>query len=172
MTKCDLALVDRDETGRRIRAARALAAPTEQELEERHRKRAKPTTGITVAELAARIDSDGLGAKTLGNMERGDTPALRPALSEIARACGLPYEFFTAEFANLGAPAGGLDAHRDEMGRNVTERLLDIEEVIRSVEPRLALLEADRRRRREGQAPADTPGRAAQGRNRRQRAGG
>jgi transcriptional regulator with XRE-family HTH domain len=166
-----------DETSHRIRAARALAHPTRAELQERkeraerERKRLRPVVGLTVDELAARINLDGLGKRTIGDLER-DGGAIRNQLTEIAKACGLPYDFFTVDFSTLGAPAGGLDAHRDEMGRNVTERLLDIEEVIRSVEPRLALLEAAHRKQREGQAPADTSGKAAQGRNRRRRADG
>jgi transcriptional regulator with XRE-family HTH domain len=113
-----LPTVDRDEISRRLRAARALAVPTEDELAARKR----PVVGITVEELAARVGQDGLGAKTIGNMERGDGPALKPQLREIAEACGVPYAFFTADLVMLEeVPVTG-ETLRAQLDRH--ERLL------------------------------------------------
>lgn len=74
--------------GRRIRAAMELA-------------------GIdSFGELARRIDHDGLGERTLRKIA-DDNDATRSAqrldLVAIADACGLPYEFFTIDFADLAA---------------------------------------------------------------------
>lgn len=52
------------------------------------------TLGITIDELAARIDEDGLGVKTLGNIERGTRNVRKMELRAIADATGLPLEFF------------------------------------------------------------------------------
>lgn len=122
--------MDRDETSRRIRAARALAAPTPDELAARKR----PVVGITTRELAARIDMKRLGYKTLGNMERGDAPALRPALSEIAKACGLPYEFFTADLATLGERAD-VDERFAQVERNLREQIDAVRRELAAIQP-------------------------------------
>lgn len=73
---------------RRIKAARALAG-----FDSR-------------AALAAKLDA-GLGAKTLQKIESGERPVVQRELREIAEACGLPYEFFTVDFAQLPALTGG-----------------------------------------------------------------
>lgn len=150
--------VDREEISRRLRAARALAVPTDEELATRKR----PVVGITVEELAARVAQDGLGAKTIGNMERGVGPALRPQLREIAEACGVPYEFFTVDLALLGP-------QQEELG--VEERLATLEDFIRSeVVPLLAVQDeaaiSELASERSGEssdtaAPARTPQRRA-----------
>lgn len=71
-----------DEIRRRIRAARALA-------------------GITVDELSGRLDGQRLSTKTLGNIERGDRDARPMELRAIAAACGVSYAFFTVDFSTL-----------------------------------------------------------------------
>lgn len=69
----------------------------------RRLKAARELAGLTVQELAERIDSERLGAKALGSLERGDrkTPPQPHELAAIAAACGLPYEFFTVDFSRL-----------------------------------------------------------------------
>jgi transcriptional regulator with XRE-family HTH domain len=84
---------------RRIRAARALA-------------------DLTVEELADAIDAKGLKAKTLGAIERGEREVRPHELRAIAEACGLPYEFFTADFNILTAP---------HHGSNLAERMDELE---------------------------------------------
>jgi hypothetical protein len=55
-----------------------------------------------VQELAAAIDSRrGLGTTTLRAIEREERVAEFRELNEIAVACGLPVEFFTADFSRL-----------------------------------------------------------------------
>lgn len=75
-----------EELRRRLRAARALV-------------------GVTVEELAERLATEGLSAKTIGNVERG-TRTIRPMeLREIAAALGVSYEFFTVPLDRLAGPA-------------------------------------------------------------------
>lgn len=77
-------------TGRRMKAARSLIP-------------------LTVPELAARLDLPGLGAKTLGSIERGER-ALRPhEVAPIAQALEVPEEFLVG--AN---PAGQTQLDRIE----------------------------------------------------------
>lgn len=73
--------MDPQETRRRIRAARVLA-------------------DVTVEQLAAKLGA-GLGSKTLGMIERGERDVHTRELRDIAAACGLPYEFFTADLDRL-----------------------------------------------------------------------
>lgn len=73
--------MDSEETRRRLRAGRALA-------------------GITVEQLAERL-GPGLGAKTLYNVERGEREIRPMELREVARACGLPFAFFVMDFGEL-----------------------------------------------------------------------
>lgn len=82
-------------------------------------------TGVTVDELAARIDEAGLGAKTLGAIERGER-AVRPKseLRVIAEALELPLAFFTLEREDLlealeGPGAPGVPG---ETGRRLRDR--------------------------------------------------
>lgn len=68
------------EQGRRVKAARALA-------------------GLTIEQLAERLTEEGrLGARTLRKIEAGDRPVRAMELREIARACDVPYGFFTTDF--------------------------------------------------------------------------
>src|SRR5436853_240059 len=78
--------MDGEDIRRRLRAARAITEPTDAEMGLRD-GRGRDFPGITVEELAARIDEPGLGFKTLGNIERG-TRQLRPKteLPAIAQA--------------------------------------------------------------------------------------
>lgn len=93
---------------RRLRAARALAAPTWDEMEERRRSRKRVgdlEEGISTKELAARLAKEGerLGADTLSLMERGGREILPKDVRAIARACDLPYAFFFSDLWLLQA---------------------------------------------------------------------
>lgn len=63
----------------RLRAARVLA-------------------DLTVGQLAARIDTKGLGAKTLGAVERGERTLRRHEIEIIAKATGVPEWFLSDGF--------------------------------------------------------------------------
>lgn len=102
--------VDSEDIRRRLKAARALTAPTPEEIERRSQRR-RDFVGITVDELATRLNEPGLGFKTLGAMERGDRDAQRRDLIVIAEALRLPLAFFTLDrqrllsvIADAGAP--------------------------------------------------------------------
>lgn len=107
------------DTRRRLRAARALAAPTDAELAQRPDQ--DRTLGITVAELAERLSDEWVvGERTLGRIERGECGVEAMELRAIARACGLPYEFFTAALGELATPpaAGAPLQPPGELGRD------------------------------------------------------
>lgn len=66
---------------------------------------------VTVEQLAAKLDTPGLGAKTIGAIERGER-AVRPhELRVLAEALDVPIEFFSAEFSY---GAGTADQDRAE----------------------------------------------------------
>lgn len=89
--------MDSEDLARRLRAARAITPPTNAELDARPTAKRKPEPGITVAELADRINEAGLGERTLGKIERAEkTPANRDLLA-IAGALGLSLDFFVLE---------------------------------------------------------------------------
>jgi hypothetical protein len=52
--------------------------------------------------LAAAINRDGYSTKVLREIEQGKHSAGFAELNEIAHHCGLPVEFFTADFNRLG----------------------------------------------------------------------
>lgn len=89
------------ETARRVRAARAYA-------------------GMSVNELANRI---GLGLQTIKRIECGKRSARRFELWAIAEACGLPREFFEIDLELLNRQASLLN---DTLAR-VDERLARLE---------------------------------------------
>ena len=64
--------------GRRLKAARQLA-------------------DITVDELASRLDLPGLGAKTIGNIERGDRDIRPHEVEPIARVLEVPASFLVGD---------------------------------------------------------------------------
>lgn len=109
--------MDRESTGRRIKAARSLIP-------------------ITVPELAERLGLPGLGAKTLGSIERGER-ALRPQeIAPIAQALEVPEEFLTG-----AKPAGETQLDRIEQrliamhsmlvnGQDVIDRLDRLERAL------------------------------------------
>jgi transcriptional regulator with XRE-family HTH domain len=159
--------VDREAIGRRIRAARALGVPSEAELARRKR----PQPGLTHDDVADRIGLDGYSAKTIGNMERGDTPALRPALTEIAKACGIDPAFFDLDVAHIGADGDGrvdqLEQRLETLAQDHAERLDRIDEVIRrDVAPLMGQREPQRT------APADEPAPVRPGKTQRRQSGG
>lgn len=82
---------DPEEIRRRVKAARAIA-------------------GLSVPGLARRINQRGLGDRTLRDLEAPKGRAIKEMeLQAIARACSLPYEWFTVDFDRLPeiAPIGG-----------------------------------------------------------------
>lgn len=84
--------MDTADAPRRLRAARVLA-------------------DLTVQQLADKLDTPGLGAKTIGAIERGER-AVRPhEIRVVAEALNVPVEFFTA---GLSYNAGSTDDDRAE----------------------------------------------------------
>lgn len=104
-----------------------MAAPDEAEIARRVRAARLIADIRTVEELARRIDARGLGAKTIGAIERGERTVKRMELREIAEACGLPEEFFTADLASLAGGAGGGEGSRAGGDPELEERLAGIE---------------------------------------------
>jgi transcriptional regulator with XRE-family HTH domain len=93
--------VDPEEIRRRVKAARALA-------------------GISVKELAERINQEGLGERTLRALEGDAGRAWRPMeLQAVAQACGLPYEFFTVDFSSVFDRELRVDDRLDELERRL-----------------------------------------------------
>jgi outer membrane murein-binding lipoprotein Lpp len=79
-------MLDQEQLRRRMRAARALAGYK------------------VMSDLAAAIPKESqLGERKLRALESGEDALRPPALREIAAACGLPYEFFTADLLTLFA---------------------------------------------------------------------
>lgn len=84
----------------------------------------------TVDELAARVATRGLGKKTLGRIERGERGVAEMELAQIARACDLPLEFFTADLRTAlrtepeaTAPRlCSIEARLDDLERRLRER--------------------------------------------------
>jgi transcriptional regulator with XRE-family HTH domain len=97
------ALVSRPntETARRVRAARAYA-------------------GLSVQELA---DAIGLGLQTIKRIEAGKRNARRYEIWAIAETCSLPRDFFDIDFGLLCDRAETIDA----LLRRVDDRLAKIE---------------------------------------------
>jgi transcriptional regulator with XRE-family HTH domain len=92
-------LSDGGEIRRRLRAARALAIPTENESG----SRGEP--GISQGELAARLEPEGrgYGKDTISLWERGERVPSTTQLKAIAAACELPFEFFLVDLQLLKA---------------------------------------------------------------------
>jgi transcriptional regulator with XRE-family HTH domain len=99
--------MDSEETRRRLKAARALA-------------------GLSVPALATRIDrSNELGERTLRKIESGERPLRPMELRVYLEACGLPYEFLTANLADLGHSDPGLE-ERLAVIESMLERILGL----------------------------------------------
>lgn len=82
----------------------AKVLPVDEQEDRRRRMRAARAIGgfKNVGDLADAITADAsLGERTLRKFESGESPLRPPAMREIAHACGLPYEFFTADFSRL-----------------------------------------------------------------------
>lgn len=80
--------------------------------------------------LAERLDTQGLSGVTIRKIEAGTRDVRPHELRAIAAACGLPYEFFTVDFAQL-AHNSGADPQVAREVEAVVERLLpDIEEAV------------------------------------------
>jgi hypothetical protein len=117
--------VDSDDLRRRLKAARALTAPSAEEIDQRSPRTRNAETGITVEELAKRMAEPGLGWKTIGAIERGDRTAQRRDLIVIAEALELPLAFFTLTHEQLVEALGGAGAPAipGETGRRLREHL-------------------------------------------------
>jgi transcriptional regulator with XRE-family HTH domain len=89
------------ETARRVRAARAYC-------------------GLTVREVA---DAVGLGLQTIKRIEAGSRVARKSEIVAIAEACGLPRDWFEADFEALVQ----LASEADELLARVDRRLARIE---------------------------------------------
>jgi len=89
---------DRAEISRRLRAARALAVPTADELEARRLAGRRADATLTVEELAERalVKANGITANLIGETERANRDARPMELTVIAQACGLSDQFFNA----------------------------------------------------------------------------
>lgn len=106
------AVVDRDELRRRVRAARAYA-------------------GMSLDQMAAAL---GVGRQTLVRIERGERKPKRMELREMAAISGLPVEFFSADFRRL-ADAGGGDAGLGTVAVSALQELRDdIDRLLRTAE--------------------------------------
>jgi transcriptional regulator with XRE-family HTH domain len=95
--------MDAPPIGRRLKAARRLA-------------------GLTVPELAAALALPGLGAKTLGAIERGEREMRPHEIAPIADITGMPISYFAAKTGEplWPEPAG--------LGQGVEERLARMED--------------------------------------------
>lgn len=102
--------MDSEDLARRLRAARALTPPTDEEIAARPEMKRKPEPGITIAELALRINEEGLGDRTLGKIERGERGAPNRDRAAIAQALGLPAEFFLLDYEEIVRRLGGAGA--------------------------------------------------------------
>jgi transcriptional regulator with XRE-family HTH domain len=119
-------VTDDEEIRRRIRAARAYA-------------------GYSLDELADRV---GFGRQTLVRIEQGERQAKRMELREIAVVCGLPYEFFTSDFDQLRGDRSDLELDLDVV-RDVAEMLVTAADRVRE---RLGLPAVDEEEERRHQA--------------------
>jgi transcriptional regulator with XRE-family HTH domain len=97
----------------------------------RRMKAARSLKQVTVDELADLIGIQGLGAKTIGNIERGDRPLRNHEAVLIAQALDVPVAFL------LGAnPAGQhqLDVIEQLLREDAEERRQQREEIIERLE--------------------------------------
>lgn len=94
-------IMDRESTGRRIKAARQLAH-------------------LTVPQFAARLDLPGLGAKTLGSIERGERELRPQEVEPIASALGVPTVFLVGE--NPAGASDPLAARLDAYGELIAKQ--------------------------------------------------
>lgn len=115
---------DVDDIGARLRAARQLGG----------------YRNVEALAAALKDRRSKLGTTTLRNIERGQLPGDFSVYREIADVCGVPVEFFTADFSRL--------AEISEVPQSVIARKT-AEAVQRAVERREARLAAKRAPRRE-----------------------
>lgn len=89
-------------------------------------KAARALRGLSVAQLADRIDQAGLGRSTLEDLEsrKAKRPFRPMEIQAIATACDLPYAFFTVDFARLSA----LDEDND-----IAHRMAALEAAVRQL---------------------------------------
>lgn len=96
----------------------ATATTDEDTLKERRRRllAARTLAGLGQKELAAKLRkmgySRGYSARTIGDMERGETPIQPQSIAVLAKGCGVTPAFFTVDFSTLEEP--GSEATTDD----------------------------------------------------------
>lgn len=92
----------------RFKAAKLLASANAEELATRPPGRRR-IHGVTTPEVAKRINQGGLAYATLRNMENGVRQPEERDIYAIAKALGLPMEFFLLTRPQLAAAIAGAD---------------------------------------------------------------
>lgn len=125
----------------------AAETPTEdaQARKERLRRRlvaARTLAGLGQQELAAKIKAlgytRGYSARTIGDMERGETPIQPQAIPVLAKACGLPPEFFEVDFQRLP------ELLEDEAAASLEDEVAKLREELKQLAKGLAEVRAQR----------------------------
>lgn len=75
----------------------------------RRLKAARVLADLTVTQLAAKLDTPGFGAKTLGAIERGERSIRPHEIRVLADAVGVPETFFTEPLAGSVGSAMAID---------------------------------------------------------------
>lgn len=97
------------------------AAPTPQEALRRRLKAARALAGLTVVQLAERIEQPGYGDKTLYAMEADTGRKILPKdFGVLATGCDLPREWFTADLA-AAVTSSGASGELDDLRSEVAE---------------------------------------------------
>lgn len=89
-------------------------------------KAARALRGLSVPALSGLLGEGGLGERTLRTLEADSgRPFRQMEIRAIARACRLPYEFFTIDFAVLGhgrpVETRTAESSRDDLETRVSE---------------------------------------------------
>ena len=93
--------------------------PTQDELQRRLRA-ARALQGVTLAELAARIDPDErLSERTLRKLEAGDAEITRRYLRPIAKALHIPIRWFTDDDPLAPLRGGASPAEAEDFERRL-----------------------------------------------------
>jgi transcriptional regulator with XRE-family HTH domain len=107
----------------------------------RRLKAARHHAGLSVTELAAALALPGLGAKTLGAIERGEREMRPQEIAPIADVTGMPPSYFAAktgealwpEPAGLGQGVAALLARQTELLGKIERLLADQTDVLTSI---------------------------------------
>lgn len=84
---------------------------------QRRMKAARELAGISVDQLAQRINEKGLKTRTLRKIEQGERDLNPREVPAVAAACNVPPEFFEVDFWRLGE----LSAQPTERARQAAE---------------------------------------------------